>query len=281
MMKKIILPTDFSSNSRNAIEYATQLFHDEPCEFILLNTFGADSYTTSNLMVLESGNPVYDAALVKSQKRLKGLYDILSASKVNKDHHFEMKSAYNFLIHAIKELIAKNDIYMVIMGTKGATGAKEVWFGSNAVSVMENIQQCPVLAVPENAKPKVPREIVFPNSFKHLYRRRRLLPLLEMAKKYDSKIRIMHISEKDELSEDQLNHKEAFSEALEGITHSFHTLTNIDTETAVRCFVESREIDMIAMISKKHSFLKTLFKKPVLREVGYHTRVPMLVMHRS
>lgn len=280
-MKKIILPTDFSSNSRNAIDYALQLFKDEPCQFILLNAFGANGYTTSNLMVLESGNPVYDASLLKSQKRLKGLYDILSASKVNEDHHFEMKSAYNFLTEAIKELIAKSDIDMLIMGTKGATGAKEVWFGSNAVSVMENVQLCPVMAIPENAEITVPKEIIFPNSFKHLYRRRRLMPLLEIAKKFDSKIRIMHISEEDELTEDQRNHKEAFSEALGGITHSFHTLTNIDVEMAIRCFVESRDIDMIAMISKKHNFLRTLFKKPVVRDVGYHTRIPMLVMHRS
>jgi nucleotide-binding universal stress UspA family protein len=280
-MKKIILPTDFSSNARNAIDYAIQLFKDEPCEFILLNTFGADAFTTSNLMVLESGNPVYDRALIKSQKRLKGLYDILNSSKVNKDHQFEMKSAYNFLNEAVKNLVAKNDIYMVIMGTKGATGAKEVWFGSNAVSVMEHVVQCPVLAIPENAKPIMPKEIVFPNSFKHLYRRRQLEPLLEIAKKFKSIIRIMHISEKDELTTDQQNHKEAFSEALEGIDYSFHTLTNIDPETAIRCFVESREIDMIAMISKRHNFLRTIFKKPVVREVGYHTRVPMLVMHRN
>ncbi|WP_340202307.1 universal stress protein [Ascidiimonas sp. W6] len=279
-MKKIILPTDFSSNARNAIDYAIQLFKDEPCEFILLNTFGAEGYTTSNLMVLEAGNPAFDSALIKSQKRLKGLYDILNTSKVHEGHNFEMKAAYNFLTDAVKDLIAKNDIYMVIMGTKGATGAREVWFGSNAVSVMEHVVQCPVMAIPENAKPDTPKEIIFPNSFKHLYRKRQLQPLLEIARKFDSIIRIMHISEEDQLTADQQNHKEIFSEALEGIRYSFHTLTNMDPETAIRCFVESRDIDMIAMISKKHNFLRTLFKKPVLREVGYHTNVPMLVMHR-
>jgi len=35
-MKKILLPTDFSDNSLNAIRYAVQLFKGEKCTFILL-----------------------------------------------------------------------------------------------------------------------------------------------------------------------------------------------------------------------------------------------------
>ncbi|WP_373282945.1 universal stress protein [Aquaticitalea lipolytica] len=36
MMKNILLPTDFSDNSWNAIKYALQLFKDEKCTFHLL-----------------------------------------------------------------------------------------------------------------------------------------------------------------------------------------------------------------------------------------------------
>jgi hypothetical protein len=36
---------------------------------------------------------------------------------------------------------------LVIMGTKGATGAREILFGSNAVHVIKN-SNCPVLVIP-------------------------------------------------------------------------------------------------------------------------------------
>lgn len=38
-MKKILLPTDFSENVLNAIDYALQLFKDETCAFFILNTY--------------------------------------------------------------------------------------------------------------------------------------------------------------------------------------------------------------------------------------------------
>ena len=38
-MKKIILPTDFSHNAYNAIEYALQLFKDVESTFYLLHTY--------------------------------------------------------------------------------------------------------------------------------------------------------------------------------------------------------------------------------------------------
>jgi len=36
-MKKILLPTDFSKNAINAIDYALQLFKDETCVCFILN----------------------------------------------------------------------------------------------------------------------------------------------------------------------------------------------------------------------------------------------------
>ncbi|WP_341220224.1 universal stress protein [Polaribacter atrinae] len=38
-MKNILLPTDFSDNSWNAIQYAVQLFKDEKCNFFIMNTY--------------------------------------------------------------------------------------------------------------------------------------------------------------------------------------------------------------------------------------------------
>ena len=49
-MKKILLPTDFSENSLNAIEYASHLFKDVPCKFYLLNVFKIPYLANEELM---------------------------------------------------------------------------------------------------------------------------------------------------------------------------------------------------------------------------------------
>ena len=49
-MKSILLPTDFSKNSINAIEYAVNLFKDEPVEFFVLNIQKASTFVSDDLM---------------------------------------------------------------------------------------------------------------------------------------------------------------------------------------------------------------------------------------
>ena len=50
-MKKILLPTDFSDNAWNAIEYALKLFKDEVCTFYLLNTYTPAVYNIEYVLV--------------------------------------------------------------------------------------------------------------------------------------------------------------------------------------------------------------------------------------
>ena len=50
IMKNILLPTDFSQNSLNAINYAMELFKDTPCQFYLLNAFKIPYLTNEELL---------------------------------------------------------------------------------------------------------------------------------------------------------------------------------------------------------------------------------------
>ena len=56
----------------------------------------------------------------------------------NSNHSIEIISSFNNLIPEITDVIDREEIDFVIMGTKGATGAKEVLFGSNTVHVFKN-----------------------------------------------------------------------------------------------------------------------------------------------
>lgn len=53
-MKRILLPTDFSDISVNAIQYALSLFAEETCEFYLLNVYRVPYMTNEELMEFDS-----------------------------------------------------------------------------------------------------------------------------------------------------------------------------------------------------------------------------------
>ncbi|UOB17922.1 universal stress protein [Abyssalbus ytuae] len=278
-MKRILLPTDFSENAWNAIFYATELFKDFECEFYLLNTFHIDTYTTTNLMAPDKGNPAYKEAYDESQEALKDVVNKIADMHPNVKHSFEVLSINNFLLDAVTNVVESRSIDMIIMGTKGATGSRSVYFGSNAIDVMQKVTGCPVLVIPEQTREVKIKKVVFPASYEYAYKKKELQSLLEIVRMFDSTIHVLHIKEEDKLSEEQLKNKELLEDDLKKVKHSFHSISNMDPALGIRCFVESVNANIIALVNRKHSFFERLIKVPVLKNVGFYTKIPLLVMH--
>ena len=279
-MKRVLLPTDFSSISINAIQYALSMFEETDCEFYLLNVYRVPYMTNEELMendaqqlaILES--EMYDS----SQKSLK---ELVSGFKANKHHVFHTISDYNFFINSVKQSVKEKEIDLIVMGTKGATGAKEIFMGSNTGDVLMKTD-CNVIAVPENSSFEIQKEIVFPTDFKLRYERSDLSPLIELAKANESRLRILHLSQDGQLTEEQESNKRILESYLDQIEHTFHTLTNIDFEEALNCFAQSRgDVDMIVMIAGHYSFFQRLFFRPKVMELSFHTKIPLYVLHHK
>ena len=134
--------------------------------------------------------------------------------------------------------------------------------------------------MPENTTYKTPKEIAFPTDIHIAYDINVLDSLIEMATMNNSMLRVVHISKKGEmLSEEQLSNKDFLHDYLRGINHSFHSLTGSKLETAIQCFVESRDIDLVAMVAKNLNFFQRILFRPAVEEISYHTDIPFLVLH--
>lgn len=279
MKTKILLPTDFSKNAWNAIRYAIDLFKDKECEFYILNLYTVKGYTLESMMVPEPGELEFERAKKQSEEGLAKILEMLSFRDHNEKHSFYTVSQFNLLLEGLKDLVEKKDIDMVVMGTKGSTNASGVVFGSNAITTMENLRNCPVIAVPEEARLDTLKEIVFPTSFKTHIKHRELQYLTDIAKLTKATICIVHVAIDDALDPIQENNKQLLKECFEEIDYTFHTLHGSSSSEAVRYFVESRESDMIAFINKKHSFFGSLLSRPMVKEIGLYSKVPIMALH--
>ena len=72
-MRVIIVPTDFSENSWNAISYAIQLYKDEECTFYLFNAYTPVIYHVEYVLGSPSQFGLGDAVRVTSQGNLDSL----------------------------------------------------------------------------------------------------------------------------------------------------------------------------------------------------------------
>jgi len=280
MKHKILLPTDFSRNSIQAINYARELYKNDNCDFYVLNVFSATSNILDSLLNIEPGSELYETAKQNSENGLAKVYDIIAMSEYdNPKHHFEVISIFNNVIDAIKQVVEQKDIEMIVMGTKGETHSKTTAFGKTAMYVMEKVRNCPVIVVPQNAKVELPKEIVFPTSYKTHYKRRELNYLTVIAKKCDATLIVLHICEENTLDKNQIENKRLLEEILEGTNYKFHDLPQNDVMSSINIFVESRASDMVAFINKKHPFFGSILTNALVKQISFYLKVPILTMH--
>lgn len=279
MDKRILLPTDFSKNALNAIRYALNLYGNQCCDIYFLNAYQVHGYSIDSMMVPEPGEKFYEAAKKRSEDGFDRLEEILKLHGKNEKHTYHTISTYNSLLHAIKSNIAKKDIDIVVMGTKGATGSDTILFGTNTVDVMEKVTECPVMAIPEHVVFATPEEIVFPTDYTTGFKRRELNNIKEISRLHGSFVRVLHIKEDPELSRVQESNKILLEAILKDINHSFHMLHDIKVHTGIAAFIESRGSDMIAFVNRKHGFFSNMLSKPLVKQLGYHSRIPVLALN--
>lgn len=272
--KNILLPTDFSDNSWSAIIYMLKLYADESCTFFILN-----SAYLSVSSISDKFSKVFKDAEEKAKIDLLEIRDLAEKTDANANHEFEVILSLENLNWAIEKAIDKHKIDLVAMGTKGATGAKEFLFGSNTVRIIKNIRSCPVLIIPEHYDFVTPKQMAFPTDFNRFYGDKELQPLKDLASLFNSKIRIVHIKDEDDLDDDQTKNLALLKQHLSTFEHSLHLVSDYSKKTAeIKNFIEELDIDLLAMVNYKHSFLEQIFNEPVIKKIGFNPTVPFLVI---
>ncbi|MEQ8904158.1 universal stress protein [Ekhidna sp.] len=144
-MKKIIVPIDFSEEASHALNFAIEFNEQVKGEIVLVhviempvghlsfmgevNTSGMESFYTGEYLKATNGK------LDEWAKRPRD-----AGHKV----HVHMKSGNAFT--NISKLIAEENANWIIMGSKGASGIREVFIGSNAERMIRHAE-CPVIII--------------------------------------------------------------------------------------------------------------------------------------
>ena len=150
-MQNILIPTDFSINAVRAADYAISLFGSS-ANYKIINCYEVPHSGATMLISIADILEKDSLQLLSEEKdRLLGKFGDLGLS-------IEVKSIMGSPSVAVRKIASPNDL--IIMGTKGATGLKEVFVGSVASNMLENVP-CPVIAIPEIAGNGKPAKILF------------------------------------------------------------------------------------------------------------------------
>ena len=276
-MKRILLPTDFSENAFNASSYALQLFAGEECTFYLLHTYTPVATNAGMLVNTYSALQLEEVTRDAAFFSMKVLEERLLREYPNSKHTFKKITKFNLLVSEIVACVKEYNIDLIVMGTQGATGAKEIFLGTHTMFTIKKVK-CPVIAVPSGFKYEKPKEILFATDYRFYLLNKYFIFLKELCIAHGSKLNLLNADLNKPLDADQLKTKSYLDNFFKEISHLFHVAKGSDISEAIKKFQETRKINLLVMIHNHHTFFENLLFKPVINRMVYHTNVPFLVI---
>ena len=276
-MRKILIPTDFSEIAMNAILYGIDLFKYDICEFFIMHTYQDEIYTNESSLTREN---LEDAKAIVSKRSLEQLQIIqkqITEISPNPRHTYHIISSDNMLLDEADTIVDRENIDIVVMGTRGKTNNKNITFGSHTLQVLKYVQ-CPVLVIPENHKYTQPKHVLFPTDYMIPYKRRELKLLCEMVSPYRAEIDMLYISKTKKLSMRQEDNRDFLKETLCKNTINFLVVNSKDIINTIYKTIEEKPIDMLVMVNTRHSFLENILFQSTIDEFTLHLDIPFLAL---
>lgn len=279
-MQRILIPTDFSKNAWNAIDYAMKLFRGNACTFYLLNTYTPFIPSGRLMAKTDMDFRSQDSVRLASEKGLKTTLRMIKGTDPDPAHQFETISSFTLLVEEVKEQVDALGIDLVVTGTKGASGRSGIFMGSNTVRMIKSARNCPILAIPHHYGFIAPTQVALSTDFSRFYTGSELRPLLAMAKMFRATIQVIQVKKQPgEDSELQQFNRRSLERFLQGFPHEFHKIPILDSVSGtLEDFTQSNDIHLLALLHHQHSYMERMTREPVIQHTAFHTKIPLLVL---
>lgn len=275
-MKTILVPTDFSKNANNALNYAIEIAKKEHAKIILLHAFHV-AYIYPDIPIQDLTEQI-QAEEQLAHKQLKLLCDKVEESGTLKCEFIYKESlAVDFILYTIKK--KKPDL--VIMGTRGASGIKELIIGSNTAKVVEKAK-CPVIVVPEKSSFSPIKNITYATDY-NLSDINVLEKLIEIAKLFDAKITLLHVCFEVFTHEAEEEFLDIFKNKVKNEIHyhkmDFKLVYGNNFVDVLDNYIKHESPDLISMSTHYKNLFDKLFGTNSTKKMTYHTTIPLLAFH--
>jgi len=272
-MRTILIPTDFSKNAQNATDFGIAMLDGPNTEFILLNTYYIP-YASTEVSV-----STQDVTAAEAEKKFDLELKRVNKAFPNAQGAFKTRFAIGDVVNVVRHINRTNTVEAVVMGTQGASGLAAVLVGSRTVSMIKRVN-CPVYAIPSNAKFRTLKKILFTTDLELMPEDTVLKPLIELAKNHQSHMSILHIAkEGDHKTIDKTFIEHELNYQFLDLPHDFESTVGENISAAIEDYTKEHQVDLVAMISPRGNLFHRIFHRSITKKLALHADTPMLVLH--
>ncbi|MBK8554485.1 MAG: universal stress protein [Lewinellaceae bacterium] len=276
-MKKILVPTDFSNNSRHALHVAATIAQKAGAKIELLHTNTVMAYAPPLPEYAIFDQPDMAQYYEMAADELFNLKRDVVENPAFKDISIETRIEEGFLYNTLRRIAEEDKVDLIVMGTKGASGATEFFVGSNTEKVIRT-SCCPILAVPENSGEFDVKEVLMATTlrpdqsiaFDALAKWQELFPF---------KVKVLYLNNPAGFDTNDQIEKAAIDFAAKSWLKNISTFVSGNTfneESSILQFAGEHKIGMIAMATHQRKGLSHLLFGSLTEDTVNHSNIPVL-----
>src|SRR5690554_6019559 len=274
-MKKILVPVDFSKHSEHALEVAAAIAKKQNSEIVALHMMGLNDAVVTRNQSKEVFEAMYYMRLAEKQFADLLSKEYLKGVKVS-------ESVHNYInFNEINDIAKEMNIDLIVMGSHGTTGMKEVFVGSNTEKVVRT-SEIPVLVIKHRSENFNPKSGIFAcdfleNSIEPFKRAKRIFDML------DINMELLYIN----LAGDFRSTREIEKRILKFLTDAndpnpLDTLNRVvqysdySVESGIFAYSQVANADIIALPTQGRQGLAHFFSGIIGEDVVNHSDLPVM-----
>lgn len=271
MMQKILVPTDFSACAENALDYAIYLAEKLHAEITLLSSFYIPSSGAASIVMN-----------IQEDMR-KETVDELNALIANKKKRFPLVKLvgvtdFNIASNSIISKVQNNEFDMVVMGTTGASGIKEMFVGSTTSAIVDKVK-IPILAVPQDSDFKSIDTILMACSVESI----KSVDSMNFLKLFATSLNLnvqffnVYLADNPDYEEKLAKKKESLKIIFDTFNYDIQAIQSNDIEEAILQAVKQNQL--LSVVTRERKFFNKMFNPSMSKKLAKHSKSPILILH--
>lgn len=279
-MKKILVPVDFFGNSMKAARYAAMLAEKSGAALSIFHVF--EDVADLAQQPFSLGEKYFEEIQIARLQDLEDSRKKLAAEFPSVVIETTMEKGSS--IDTILRFAGKCLPDLLVMGTKGASGMKELLIGSIAAGVIGQ-SKWPVLTIPDEYEKGLIDAIVVTTN--HFEKNTLLLkPVIDIAGLFSAAVHVVVFVDTDTaVAVDYTNNNWELNNYVDLLKKTFPEITfkaelidGKEFEPAVENYYKANEADIIAMFTYHKNTWERIWKRSVTKKMAYHSKIPILAI---
>jgi len=272
-MKKILVPTDFSDQAENALKVASQIARKFDSEIYLLHMLELPLDLIDPSQPGSSGNLPESIFFMKlAHQRFTEVMkkDYLKGIKIHETVEFH--EAFD----GIMEISNKYECDVIIMGSSGADGFKEIFIGSNTEKVVRR-SEIPVLVIKKEIPIFEVKKFVFATDL-NLETIPTFKKAVEFSQKLQAKIELVMVNTPSKfITTSKMDEKlKVYTENVDKDDFHFTLYNDISVETGILNYGNKINADLIGISTHGRQGLAHFINGSISEDLVNHAKRPIV-----